>query len=181
MIAGSTATASPPTVVDLYAASLLHTQRRLNVHHGHRSRRVIAHVGFLLDLTVLRSFHRQFAAEIAVTRANRFRSPTDVQFAFAYFHHLMEAQDERSTAVIFDDFDTDHSGTWSDREIRTLLTRIAPLPLDWAAVRYFEDIVANCSSNRKNGGQEREAAAATLTNEYERYIDSSIVSGILPK
>lgn len=92
----------------------------------------------------------------------------------------MESRDELLTAEIFDDFDTDRSGSWSDREIRTLLTRISPLPLDWAAVRYFEEIVANCSNFREREGgrrlHEKDQEEVTMMNEYERYIDSSIVS-----
>lgn len=96
----------------------------------------------------------------------------------------MEAEDARGTGSIFDEFDTDRSGSWSDREIRTLLTRISPLPLDWATVRYFEEIVANCSTSQKggrNGGarmakREDGEVGVGVTNDYERYIDSSIVS-----
>lgn len=161
---------------------MLHTQRRLNVHHGFRARRVIGHVGFLLDAEVLHDFHLEFAAEVAATRANRFRSRNDLQFAFAYYHHLMERRTDRSVATIFDEFDTDRSGSWSDREIRTLLTRVYPLPLDWAAVRYFEEVVANCSRLQRSGKAQVAVAAkvAVAVSGYEeRYLDSSIVSGSL--
>lgn len=41
----------------------------------------------------------------------------------------MSAQDQLNVSEVFDDIDTDHSGILSDREIRTLATRIHELPL----------------------------------------------------
>lgn len=52
-----------------------------------------------------------------------------MQFAFSYFYFLMSAQDQLNVSEVFDDIDTDHSGILSDREIRTLATRIHELPL----------------------------------------------------
>lgn len=76
-------------------------------------------------------------------------------------------------------FDFPYS-TWSDREVRTLLTRIYALPLSWGAVRFFEDIVINCTVVAQ---QQHDSLVDTTTPEpaqptilYERYQDSSIVS-----
>lgn len=74
--------------------------------------------------------------------------------------------------------------TWSDREVRTLLTRIYALPLSWGAVRFFEDIVINCTVLAQNQQQQQQhslvdiltPAPAQPTILYERYQDSSIVS-----
>lgn len=73
------------------------------------------------------------------------------------------------------------SRTWSDREIRTLLAKIYNLPLDWSAVRYFEEVVTNCSLQQNNYlplehqlGQK--FVYSTLV--YERYEDSTIVSSL---
>lgn len=52
-----------------------------------------------------------------------------MQFAFSYFYYLMSALQQRSVSQVFDEIDTDHSGVLSDREIRTLATRIHDLPL----------------------------------------------------
>lgn len=61
--------------------------------------------------------------------------------------------------------------TWSDREIRTLLTRLHPLPLDYSFVVDFEKAITNCSRviDLRN----------TLTSSPppgERYLDSSLVT-----
>lgn len=52
-----------------------------------------------------------------------------MQFAFSYFYFLMSAQQQLNVSDVFDEIDTDHSGVLSDREIRTLATRIHELPL----------------------------------------------------
>lgn len=52
-----------------------------------------------------------------------------MQFAFSYFYFLMSAQQQLNVSEVFDEIDTDHSGVLSDREIRTLATRIHELPL----------------------------------------------------
>lgn len=52
-----------------------------------------------------------------------------MQFAFSYFYFLMSAQQQLNVTEVFDEIDTDHSGVLSDREIRTLATRIHELPL----------------------------------------------------
>lgn len=57
------------------------------------------------------------------------RHPEDMQFAFSYFYFLMSAQQQLNVSDVFDEVDTDHSGVLSDREIRTLATRIHELPL----------------------------------------------------
>ncbi len=52
-----------------------------------------------------------------------------MQFAFSYFYFLMSAVQQLNISELFDEIDTDHSGVLSDREIRTLATRIHELPL----------------------------------------------------
>lgn len=67
--------------------------------------------------------------EFDKTSAHRVRHSEDMQFAFSYFYFLMSAQQQLNVTDVFDEIDTDHSGVLSDREIRTLATRIHELPL----------------------------------------------------
>ncbi len=103
-----------------------------------------------------------------MTSSHRFRSGDDMQFAFALYHFLMSEKASMDVGQIFDEFDTDDSGTWSDREIRTLLARVCELselgdgnplqksaiflspqiynlPLYLDTVRKFEEKIINCS------------------------------------
>lgn len=71
----------------------------------------------------------RFPEEFVKTSAHRVRHSEDMQFAFSYFYFLMSAQQQLNVSDVFDEIDTDHSGVLSDREIRTLATRIHELPL----------------------------------------------------
>jgi hypothetical protein len=61
--------------------------------------------------------------------------------------------------------------TWSDREIRTLLTRAYDLPLSFARVLKFENDIMNCSK----GLPEELLRINIPTPSYERYQDSKLV------
>lgn len=99
-----------PDSKDAYASSLIHTNRVLNVAYGFKQRKVIGHVGFLLDRNVIEEMLRTHPVEFERTQSHRFRNANDMQFAFAYYHHLMEAFERKTIAEIFDEFDTDRSG-----------------------------------------------------------------------
>ena len=71
----------------------------------------------------------RFPEEFDKTSGHRVRHSEDMQFAFSYFYFLMSAQQQLNVSDVFDEIDTDHSGVLSDREIRTLATRIHELPL----------------------------------------------------
>ncbi|XP_065083058.1 N-acetylglucosamine-1-phosphotransferase subunits alpha/beta [Ochlerotatus camptorhynchus] len=162
---------------DIFAHSLIHTNKMFNQVYGFKTRKVLAHVGFLLNVDVIEAMLVRFWKEFAVTKSHRFREKNDLQYAFTYYHFLMSESRNKSVSEIFDDFDTDGSGTWSDREIRTLLAKIYNLPLDWSAVRYFEEVVTNCSLHQNNylpleHQLEQKFVYSTLV--YERYEDSTI-------
>jgi hypothetical protein len=61
--------------------------------------------------------------------------------------------------------------TWSDREIRTLLTRSYDLPLNYARVVKFENDIINCSKELS----EELSSINIPTPPYERYQDSKLV------
>uniref|UniRef100_A0A182JKZ0 Uncharacterized protein n=1 Tax=Anopheles atroparvus TaxID=41427 RepID=A0A182JKZ0_ANOAO len=162
---------------DIFANSLIHTNRVFNRAYGFHNRKVLAHVGFLLNVDTIERMLTRFSDEFFITKQHRFRANNDMQYAFSYFHFLMSESRNKTVGEIFDDFDTDASGTWSDREIRTLLAKVYKLPLDWSAVRYFEEVVTNCSLQQNNflpleHQQEQRQVYPTLV--YERYEDSTI-------
>lgn len=75
------------------------------------------------------SFLSRFSEEFDKTSFHKVRHSEDMQFAFSYFYYLMSAIQPLNISQIFDEVDTDQSGILSDREIRTLATRIHELPL----------------------------------------------------
>ncbi|XP_041563546.1 N-acetylglucosamine-1-phosphotransferase subunits alpha/beta [Drosophila elegans] len=157
---------------DIYSHSLIATNMLLNRAYGFKARHVLAHVGFLLDKDIVEAMQRRFRQQVVNTALQRFRSPTDLQYAFAYYSFLMSETQVMGVEEIFDEFDTDGSATWSDREVRTFLTRIYPPPLDWSAMRYFEDVIQNCTRNLGLNFKVDTVEHSTLV--YERYEDSNL-------
>ena len=81
-----------------------------------------------------------------MTSSHRVRSPDDMQFAFAYYYYLLGAAVPYTPADVFDLVDTDRSGILSDRELRTLTTRLNDLPLYLETLTGMEAMFANCSA-----------------------------------
>lgn len=158
---------------DIYSQSLIYTNMLLNRQYGFRARNVLAHVGFLLEKCIVEDMQEKFYNEIITTAQHRFRAPNDLQFALAYYSFVMGEMRAASVKEIFSEFDTDHSMTWSDREIRTFLSKIFPLPLDWSAVRFFEEVIQNCSILY---ALDKNDQIQYTTLVYERYEDSNLVN-----
>lgn len=155
---------------DVFAKSLIYSNKFFNKMYGFKNRKVLAHVGFLLQKSIIESMMEKLSFEIKKTQLNRFRSAEDLQYAFTYYNFIISENFNQTIEEIFDQFDTDNSTTLSDREIRTILSKIYPLPLDWSAVKYFEDVFTNCSKNEQI--QQPSEPATTLV--YERYQNSDI-------
>nr|XP_012221033.1 PREDICTED: N-acetylglucosamine-1-phosphotransferase subunits alpha/beta [Linepithema humile] len=153
--------------LDTYAESLLYVNKIYNVAYGLERRRVPAHMPHLIDKWVMNSMQQKFKSEFKKTSSHKVRDPEDMQFAFSYFYFLTSEKRKVTIGEIFDMFDTDNSRTWSDREIRTLLTRLYPLPLDYNLVMEFESAITNCS-HRANLPEIVDVPLG------ERYLDSAL-------
>ncbi|XP_078049981.1 N-acetylglucosamine-1-phosphate transferase subunits alpha and beta [Augochlora pura] len=153
--------------LDTYAESLLYVNKIFNTAYGFERRRVPAHMPHLIDKWIAADMQKKFEHEFKKTSSHKVRNSEDMQFAFSYFYFLTSEKRKVPIREIFDAFDTDKSGTWSDREIRTLLSRLYPLPLDYSLVVEFENTITNCS-NVVN--------IAEISNPPpgERYLDSSL-------
>ncbi|XP_034943289.1 N-acetylglucosamine-1-phosphotransferase subunits alpha/beta [Chelonus insularis] len=151
--------------LDTYAESLLYVNRIYNAAYGFERRRVPAHMPHLLDKWIIDDMQNKFHSEFRKTSSHRIRNSQDMQFAFSYFYYVVSEKYQSSIGDIFDRFDTDKSGTWSDREIRTLLSRMNPLPLDYSLVVDFENAITNCS-------RRIELASTPEPPSGERYLDS---------
>lgn len=95
---------------DMFAQSLIHSNRVFNLAYGFHHRKVLAHVGFLLDVEIIERMLERFRKEFRVTKQHRFRAENDMQYAFSYYHFLMSETRNKTVGEIFDDFDTDSSG-----------------------------------------------------------------------
>ncbi|XP_056280450.1 N-acetylglucosamine-1-phosphotransferase subunits alpha/beta isoform X3 [Pseudoliparis swirei] len=130
---------------DTFADSLRHVNKLLNGQFGFTSRKVPAHMPHMIDRLIMQELQDTFPEEFDKTSGHRVRHPEDMQFAFSYFYFLMSAQQHLNVTEVFDEIDTDHSGVLSDREIRTLATRIHELPLSLQDLTGLEQMLINCS------------------------------------
>ncbi|XP_043527517.1 N-acetylglucosamine-1-phosphotransferase subunits alpha/beta isoform X1 [Frieseomelitta varia] len=153
--------------LDTYAESLLYVNRIYNIAYGFERRRVPAHMPHLIDKWIVADMQQKFEHEFRKTSSHKVRNSEDMQYAFSYFYFLMSEKRKIPIEKIFDTFDTDKSGTWSDREIRTLLSRLYPLPLDYNLVVEFENAITNCSNHIK-------VNQILHPPSGERYLDSSL-------
>uniref|UniRef100_A0A8C2V646 N-acetylglucosamine-1-phosphotransferase subunits alpha/beta n=2 Tax=Chinchilla lanigera TaxID=34839 RepID=A0A8C2V646_CHILA len=130
---------------DTFADSLRYVNKILNSKFGFTSRKVPAHMPHMIDRVVMQELQDMFPEEFDKTSFHKVRHPEDMQFAFSYFYYLMSALQPLDVSQVFDDVDTDHSGVLSDREIRTLATRVHELPLSLQDLTSLEHMLINCS------------------------------------
>ncbi|XP_074127497.1 N-acetylglucosamine-1-phosphotransferase subunits alpha/beta isoform X2 [Sminthopsis crassicaudata] len=130
---------------DTFADSLRYVNKILNSKFGFTSRKVPAHMPHMIDRIVMQELQDMFPEEFDKTSVHKVRHSEDMQFAFSYFYYLMSALQPLNIAQVFDEVDTDQSGILSDREIRTLATRIHDLPLSLQDLTGLEHMLINCS------------------------------------
>ncbi|XP_076015050.1 N-acetylglucosamine-1-phosphotransferase subunits alpha/beta [Genypterus blacodes] len=130
---------------DTFADSLRYVNKLLNGQFGFTSRKVPAHMPHMIDRIIMQELQDIFPEEFDKTSAHHVRHSEDMQFAFSFFYFLMSAQQQLNVSEVFDEIDTDHTGILSDREIRTLATRIHELPLSLQDLTTLEQMLINCS------------------------------------
>ncbi|KAM3587973.1 uncharacterized protein V6R79_017937 [Siganus canaliculatus] len=155
---------------DTFADSLRYVNKLLNGQFGFTSRKVPAHMPHMIDRVIMQELQDTFPEEFAKTSAHRVRHPEDMQFAFSYFYFLMSAQQQLNVSQVFDEIDTDHSGVLSDREIRTLATRIHDLPLSLQDLTGLEQMLINCSKTLPSNLTQLHLVSPT----QEAYYDPSM-------
>lgn len=90
----------------------------------------------------------RFPEEFDKTSFHKVRHSEDMQFAFSYFYYLMSAVQPLNISQVFHEVDTDQSGVLSDREIRTLATRIHDLPLSLQVKYCFNLTLVTCQGKK---------------------------------
>jgi hypothetical protein len=97
-------------LLDTFADSLLHVNRLYNKAFGFEARKVPAHSAHLIDKDVMAELQGRFPQEWDATSSHKFRSPSDMQFAFSYYYFLFHEKEDVQIEEIFDMFDSDASG-----------------------------------------------------------------------
>ncbi|XP_078075653.1 N-acetylglucosamine-1-phosphotransferase subunits alpha/beta isoform X2 [Mustelus asterias] len=130
---------------DTFADSLRYVNKLLNTKFGFASRKVPAHMPHMIDRFIMDDLQAMFPEAFDKTSNHKVRHSEDMQFAFSYFYYVMSALQPLNLSDVFDEVDTDRSGILSDREIRTLATRIHELPLSLQDLTGLEQMLINCS------------------------------------
>ena len=108
---------------DTYASSLLFVNRLLNKEFGNEQRKVPAHLPHLIDVEIMEEMQIRWRNLWSNTSSHRFRSPNDMQYAFAYYHyviHRYEAHEPDLAAFLHNEIDTNGDGFVDDNEFRTI-------------------------------------------------------------
>ena len=108
---------------DTYASSLLFVNRLLNKEFGTEQRKVPAHLPHLIDVEIMEEMQTRWKKLWIDTSSHRFRSPEDMQYAFAYYHyviHRYKAHEPDLIAFFRNEIDTNKDGFVDDNEFRTV-------------------------------------------------------------
>ncbi|CAL8318384.1 unnamed protein product [Lota lota] len=152
---------------DTFADSLRHVNRLLNGQFGFTSRKVPAHMPHMIDRLVMQELQDTFPRDFDKTSEHRVRHSEDMQFAFSYFYFLMSALRQLDMARVFEEIDTDHSGVLSDREIRTLATRVHELPLSLQDLTSLEQMLINCSKTLPSNLTQLDVVSPSQESYYD--------------
>ncbi|XP_071956276.1 N-acetylglucosamine-1-phosphotransferase subunits alpha/beta-like [Antedon mediterranea] len=134
-------------LLDTFGNSLRHVNKLYNHRFGFTARKVPAHMPHMIDVDIMRELQDEFEEEFAITSSHQLRHSKDMQFAFSFMYFMMSQTKEVNISEIFAEFDTDNSRVLSDREIRTLATRLFELPLDLQTLTSLENQLINCSKH----------------------------------
>uniref|UniRef100_A0A6I8S132 N-acetylglucosamine-1-phosphotransferase subunits alpha/beta n=1 Tax=Xenopus tropicalis TaxID=8364 RepID=A0A6I8S132_XENTR len=152
---------------DTFADSLRHVNKLLNSKFGFASRKVPAHMPHMIDRIVMQELQDLYPEAFDKTSAHKVRHSEDMQFAFSYFYYLMSAIQTLNISHVFEQVDTDSSGVLSDREIRTLATRIHQLPLSLQDLTSLEQMLINCSKSIQHNSTDEGVVPPTQESYYD--------------
>ena len=116
-----------------YRDSLVFVNRLYTRFYGKDARKVPAHMPHMIDRNAMEELQSMWPAQWNATSQHRFRSGKDMQYAFAYFHHLVNRHKGRppvfQTRQVFqllhDLVDADHDSSINRNEFHTLAAMVS--------------------------------------------------------
>lgn len=176
---GGLKTSTQRRLLDLFGDSLKHTNMLLNRKFKSTSRRVPAHMVHLIDRDVMSELWKMWPAEWEATSSSKFRTRSNLQYAFMNYYWMVHAEKKSSKLEVFDKMvDVDGSGYVERREMRRIALllwekEVALGPLDTIA----KDIVAGCEIVLNQQHQQQPQYPSGSNNEETH---SSTSSHVLP-
>ncbi|CAH1786367.1 unnamed protein product [Owenia fusiformis] len=154
-------------LLDTFGDSLRHVNKLYNQMFGYDARKVPGHMPHMIDKNIMNEMQNLFPHEWDVTSSHKIRHSKDMQFAFSFFYYVIGAKQDVTVEMIFDEMDVDKSGVLSDRELRTLATRLYELPLTLEQLTGIEKNLINCSQHTKQ-------VEYVSYNNMERYYEKDM-------
>lgn len=127
-------------LLDTFADSLKHVNKLYNQLYGFAPRKVPAHMPHLIDRDIMSELQSRFASEYEHTSSARFRRSNDMQYAFAYYYHVMSEVDELNMSRLFDELDTNENERIDESELMVASVRMWDRPFS------ASDLVPNLAS-----------------------------------
>lgn len=127
-------------LLDTFADSLKHVNKLYNQLYGFAPRKVPAHMPHLIDRDIMSDLQARFGREFEHTSSARFRRPNDMQYAFAYYYHVMSEVDELNMSRLFDELDTNENERIDESELMVASVRMWDRPFS------ASDLVPNLAS-----------------------------------
>ena len=174
---------------DTYASSLLYVNRLLNNEFGPENRKVPAHMPHLIDIDTMNEMQHRWQHLWDETSSHRFRSPRDMQYAFAYYYyvvHRYEATPPDLAAFLHAEVDTNQDGFIDDNEFRTIAAMVRGKILTPDKIKEYRDcafpvIRVNSTIRREKFGEIEETRVIKALPTVENVLNCSVIREALMK
>lgn len=153
---------------DTYAESLVHTNRFISEAFGKKTRKVPAHMPHMIDIESMKKLEERWPDEFKATSARRFRDGNDIQYAFAYFHFLIEGGAREGLDVhkyFQQELDVDGDGWLNVNELRTLASVVLQRSATSADITKLRDCLSP---------EETVTTKEDLSNSYSEQIETKM-------
>ncbi|XP_043232763.1 N-acetylglucosamine-1-phosphotransferase subunits alpha/beta-like [Amphibalanus amphitrite] len=129
-----------------HSCSLTHVDRLFTQRYGPEERRAAAHVPLLLKRSIVAELQTTFAAEYEHTSAAHVRTNDYMQTSFTYSYFLRSERHRVSSGRLFEMFDTDRSGTLSERELLSVMSGLLGRSYSVRDARLLWDELRRCAA-----------------------------------
>ena len=130
---------------DAHSRSLAHVDRLFTARYGPAERRAAAHVPFLFKRSIMAELQATFPAEYERTSAAHLRTEDFMQTGFSYYYYLRSERRSVSVEQLFDQFDTDGSGGWSERELYPVMSGLLQRPASVQEISLLRGRLRHCA------------------------------------
>ena len=135
---------------DPHSRSLAHVDRLFTARYGPAERRAAAHVPFLFKRSIVADLQATFPAEYERTSAAHVRTEDFMQTGFSYYYYLRSERRPVSAERLFDRFDADGSGGWSERELYSVMRALLQRPASPEEVPLLQRELLRCAGVRSS-------------------------------